>query len=87
MQLTEPLLRLIGPEGTLVRLKVLHQDAKPNNILVDEGSLKVMDFANSALHSLDSDMEDICAKDPLSRVDILGLGCVVYSIATWRVFW
>lgn len=67
--------------------KILHQYVKPNNILVENGSLKVVDFANAAMHDLDADMEEICAKDPLSRVDILGLGCIIYSIAAWRVFY
>lgn len=66
--------------------KVLHQDVKPNNILVENGSLKVTDFANAAMYALDADMEEICGKDPLSRVDILGLGCIIYSIAAWKVF-
>lgn len=39
------------------------------------------------MHALNADMEEICAKDPLSRVDILGLGCIIYSIAAWRVFY
>ena len=67
--------------------KILHQDVKPNNILVENGRLKVVDFANATRHDLDADMEDICAKDPLSRVDILGLGCIIYSIAAWRIFY
>ncbi|KAJ5111718.1 serine/threonine protein kinase [Penicillium alfredii] len=29
--------------------KILHQDVKPNNILVENGSLKVVDFANAAI--------------------------------------
>ncbi|KAL2370472.1 serine/threonine protein kinase [Blastomyces gilchristii SLH14081] len=67
--------------------KVLHQDVKPNNILVENGTLKVVDFANATMHALDADMEEVCAKDPLSRVDILSLGCIIYSIAAWRVFY
>lgn len=66
--------------------KVLHQDIKLNNILVDEGCLKVIDFANAGVFALDADMEAICADDPLSRVDLLCLGCVMYSIATWQIF-
>lgn len=31
-------------------------------------------------------MEAICADDPLSQVDLLCLGCVISSIATWQVF-
>lgn len=70
----------------IYRCKVLHQDITLNNILVDEDCLKVVDFANGALFPLDADMEAICAEDPLSRVDLLCLGCVMYSIATWQVF-
>ncbi|OJD18390.1 serine/threonine protein kinase [Emergomyces pasteurianus Ep9510] len=66
--------------------KVLHQDVKSNNILVENGTLKVVDFANATIHALDAVLEEICAKDPLSRVDVLGLGCIIYSIAAWRVF-
>ncbi|KAL1974710.1 hypothetical protein VTN31DRAFT_4914 [Thermomyces dupontii] len=67
--------------------KVLHQDVKPNNILVQNDSLKVADFANAEMYALDADMEVICERDPLSRVDILGLGCIIYSIAAWQVFY
>jgi serine/threonine protein kinase len=66
--------------------KVLHQDIKLNNILVDNDCLKVIDFANGALFPPDTDMETACADDPLSRVDLLCLGCVIYSIASWQVF-
>lgn len=68
------------------RCKVLHQDIKLNNILVDQDTLKVIDFANGALFPLDADMEAACADDPLTRVDLLCLGCVLYSIAAWHVF-
>ncbi|KAF1951656.1 hypothetical protein CC80DRAFT_423959 [Byssothecium circinans] len=66
--------------------KVLHQDIKLSNILVDNDCLNVIDFANGALFPLDADMEATCADDPLSRVDLLCLGCVIYSIATCQVF-
>jgi serine/threonine protein kinase len=67
--------------------KVLHQDVKLNNILVDSNDcLKVIDFANGTLFPLDADMEAICVNDPLTRVDILCLGSVIYSIATWQIF-
>lgn len=32
-------------------------------------------------------MKEICEGDPLSRIDILGLGCIIYSIAAWQVFY
>lgn len=67
--------------------KILHQDVKPNNILVDNGYLKVVDFANATMYALDADMEEICMEDELSQVDLLGLGCIIYSISAWRVFY
>lgn len=71
--------------------KVLHQDAKLNNILVfdDENggkALKIADFANDAIFPLDTDMEKIYAEDPLSKGDIVAIGCIIYSIATWKVY-
>ncbi|KAI9753693.1 MAG: KRRI-Interacting protein 1 [Chaenotheca gracillima] len=66
--------------------RVLHQDIKLNNILVDNDCLKVIDFGNGAIFPMDANMEAVCADDPLSRVDLLCLGSVIYSIATWQVF-
>ena len=62
--------------------KVLHQDIRLNNILADNDCLKVIDFANGVLFPPDTDMEAASANDPLSRVDLLCFGCVIYSIAT-----
>ncbi|RDH38148.1 hypothetical protein BDQ94DRAFT_156844 [Aspergillus welwitschiae] len=64
--------------------KVLHQDVKPNNILVHDESPKVADFGNAEIFALYANMEAIYMKDPFSRVDILGIGCIIYSIAAWR---
>ncbi|EEP75975.1 predicted protein [Uncinocarpus reesii 1704] len=67
--------------------RALHQDVKLDNIIVDgDLSLRVADFANGAIFPLDADMEEICAQDPLSRIDLLGIGCVLYSIAQWTVY-
>lgn len=65
---------------------VLHQDIKLNNIFVDQDSVKLGDFANGAIFPLGANMDAICAGDPLSRVDLLGIGCVIYSIAAWKVY-
>ncbi|KAK2750120.1 hypothetical protein FQN57_004615 [Myotisia sp. PD_48] len=65
---------------------VLRQDVKLNNILLHHDSVKVIDFANGAIFPLDEAMETICAQDPLSRVDLLGISCVMYSIVAWRVY-
>ena len=46
---------------------------------------KVGDFTQSILFPLDADMHKICPKDVL-RVDLVGIGCVIYSIAAWEVF-
>ncbi|KAF3480513.1 uncharacterized protein GIQ15_05860 [Arthroderma uncinatum] len=54
--------------------RVLHQDVKLDNVLVDDNSLKIADFANGAIFPLDADMEKIYAEDPLSKADLLGIG-------------
>jgi hypothetical protein len=46
---------------------------------------KVGDFTQSILFPLDADMRKICPRDTL-RVDLVGIGCVIYSIAAWEVF-
>ncbi|KAI2830547.1 hypothetical protein CBS147321_10521 [Aspergillus niger] len=66
---------------------ILHQDVKPNKILVHDDSPKVSDFGNPEIFALDANMEAIYMKDSFSRVDILGIGCIIYSIAAWRTFW
>ncbi|PYH34739.1 kinase-like protein [Aspergillus neoniger CBS 115656] len=67
--------------------KFLHQDVKPNNILVHNDSPKVADFGNAEIYALDADMEAIYMEELFPRVDILGIGCIIYSIAAWRAFW
>nr|KMM66523.1 hypothetical protein CPAG_02861 [Coccidioides posadasii RMSCC 3488] len=66
--------------------KVLHQDVKLNNILVDNDLLKIADFANGAIFPPNTDMETIYTQDPLSQVDLLGIGCIIYSIAAWTPY-
>ncbi|GFN11038.1 hypothetical protein AtubIFM56815_008604 [Aspergillus tubingensis] len=66
--------------------KILHQDVKPNNILVHNDSPKVADFGNAEIYALDANMEAIYMEEPFPRVDILGIGCIIYSIAAWRAF-
>lgn len=66
--------------------KVLHQDIKPSNVLVSRGFLKFIDFGNSQIFELDTDMEQVFNNDELARVDLLGIGCIIYTIAAWKVF-
>ena len=61
------------------------QDIKTENILVQGGVPRVGDFTQSIIFPLDANMRKICPKDTL-RVDLVGIGCVIYSIAAWDVF-
>jgi serine/threonine protein kinase len=61
------------------------QDIKTENILVQDGVPKISDFTEAILYPLDANMDKICPKDNL-RVDLVGIGCVMYSIAAWEVF-
>jgi serine/threonine protein kinase len=60
------------------------QDIKTENILVQGGVPKVCDFTQGLLFPQDVDMHKICPEDTL-RVDLVGIGCVIYSIAAWEV--
>ncbi|KKZ67921.1 hypothetical protein EMCG_06451 [[Emmonsia] crescens] len=77
---------LINTFHHLYTHKVLHQDVKLNNIFVHQNSVRLADFANGAIFPQDADMKTICTQDSLSRVDLLGIGCIMYSIATWSVY-
>lgn len=68
--------------------RVLHRDIKPSNILVQDERvrLKVFDFGDSEIYPLDADMGEIYAQDPMPPFDLLGLGCIVYSIVTWEYY-
>jgi serine/threonine protein kinase len=61
------------------------QDIKTENILVQDGVPKICDFTKGLLFPLDIGMHEICPEDTL-RVDLVGIGCVIYSIAAWEVF-
>lgn len=45
------------------------------------------EFGNAEIYALDADMEAIYMEEPFPRVDILGIGCIIYSIVAWRAFW
>jgi serine/threonine protein kinase len=61
------------------------QDIKTENILIQDGMPKIGDFTQSILFPLNVDIHEACPKDVL-RADLVGIGCVIYSIAAWEVF-
>lgn len=61
------------------------QDINTVNIFVQRGVPKVGNFTQSILFPLDANTRKICPRDTL-RVDLVGIGCVMYSIAAWEVF-
>ncbi|EGD93657.1 ULK protein kinase [Trichophyton tonsurans CBS 112818] len=67
--------------------KVLHQDIKPNNVVVHDGSVKIIDFANGEIFPPDADMEKVFTDDPLAKGDLCGIASVIYSVSAWRVFY
>jgi serine/threonine protein kinase len=66
--------------------RVVVQDVTLRNVLVHNNSLKLSDFGESALLPLDTDMEHFCVNDTTPKIEILHLGCILYSIAIWREF-
>ncbi|KAF1962102.1 hypothetical protein CC80DRAFT_400151, partial [Byssothecium circinans] len=64
--------------------RVLVQDIALRNVLVHDSSLKLADFGQALLLPLDTDMERFCENDTNSQIEILELGCLLYSIAVWQ---
>ncbi|EFE35912.1 uncharacterized protein ARB_04846 [Trichophyton benhamiae CBS 112371] len=61
--------------------KVLHQDVKANNLLVHDGSIKIIDFANGEIFPPDTDMEKVYTDDPFAKGDLCGIASVIYSVS------
>jgi serine/threonine protein kinase len=66
--------------------RVVIQDVALRNILVQDNSLKLSDFGESFLLPLDTNMAQFCVNDTTAQIEILHLGCILYSIAAWREF-
>lgn len=58
------------------------QDIKTDNVLMHYGIPKVCDFTQGVLYTLTEKMQD---KDVLN-IDLLGIGCILYSISTGEIF-
>jgi serine/threonine protein kinase len=55
------------------------------NILVLDGQLKVADFGQSILLPLEADITTVTENDLNIRIEILHIGWILYSIASWTV--
>lgn len=53
------------------------------NLLVANGRLKLADFGQSVLLPLAADTDTICENNLTAKIEILHIGWIIYSIATW----
>lgn len=65
--------------------RVLVDDIALRNFLVADGQLKLADFGQSIILPISTDMDTVCDNDLTTRIEILHLGWVIYSIAVWHV--
>lgn len=65
--------------------RVLVDEIALRNFLVADGQLKLSDFGQSALLPLSTDMDTVCDNDLTTKIEILHLGWVIYSISKWGV--
>ncbi|KAJ5437024.1 hypothetical protein N7445_007909 [Penicillium cf. griseofulvum] len=56
-----------------------------SNILVIEDELKLTNFTESILLPPTAQMDTVCEDELTAKTEILQLGWIIYSIATWRV--
>ena len=63
--------------------RVIVQDIDLQNILIHNEVLKLSDFGQSFILPQDTDMEAFCINDTTPQIEILHLGCILYSISTW----
>ena len=65
--------------------KVLVDDMTLRNILIaDDLSLKMIDFGQCPLFPMDTDINAVSDHGLTAQADIFHLGCVIYSIVTWK---
>lgn len=65
--------------------KVFVDDIALRNVLIIDDQLKLADFGQSVLLPLDSDIVSANENDLNVRIEILHLGWILYSIASWQV--
>jgi serine/threonine protein kinase len=66
--------------------RVVLQDIALRNILIHNYSPKLCDFGDSSLLPLDTNMQHFCESGTTPQIEILYVGCVLYSIAAWKKF-
>lgn len=79
------ILSLIKTFSYIHSCKIFMDDIALRNILIIDEQLKLADFGQSILLPLDSDIASTTANDLNDRIEILHLGWILYSIASWRV--
>lgn len=79
------MLRLVDAFSYIHSRKVFVDDIALRNILVLDGELKLADFGQSILLPLDIDINSASENDLTAKIDILHLGWILYSIASWCV--
>lgn len=69
------------------KARVLVDDMALRNILIaDDLSIRMIDFGQCALSPLDADINVVSDHGLTALADIFHLGCIIYSIFTWRKF-
>jgi hypothetical protein len=64
--------------------KIVVRDIALRNILVHDNSLKLSDFGETFLLSLETDMERFCINGTTPKIEILHVGFILYSIVVWQ---
>lgn len=57
-----------------------------NILLMEDWSIRIVDFANSVLFQLDIDLSEAENEGCTAKLDMLHLGNVIYSVAKWQKF-
>ncbi|PWY91608.1 hypothetical protein BO94DRAFT_618511 [Aspergillus sclerotioniger CBS 115572] len=78
------ILSLIGTFSYIHSHKVFVDDIALHNILAFDDQLKITDFDQSILLPLDTDITSVNENDLTVQIEILHLGWIMYSIASWQ---
>ncbi|PLB53294.1 hypothetical protein P170DRAFT_404306 [Aspergillus steynii IBT 23096] len=81
----EWIIRLIKTFAYIHSRRVFVDDIALRNILIIDEQLNVADFGQSILLPLDADPASANENDLNARIEILHLGWILYSIASWQV--
>lgn len=79
------IISLVNTFSYIHSCKVFVDDIAPRNILILDDQPKVADFGQSVLLPLDADIASANTNDLNVRIEILHLGWILYSIASWHV--